>query len=95
MSASNLTRHAILRTSQRGIRPDDLELVECIGTEVESGTILLHKDAQAFERDAKKLIAQVCKRVVRAGDAIVTTYHASRTKERRRLRGADDRSLRR
>jgi hypothetical protein len=90
MCASNLSRHAVLRMSQRGIRCDDLDLVEFIGTEVEGGHLVRQKDAQAFERDAKKLINRVRqlvgKRVVRNGDAIVTAYHTSRAKERRLLR---------
>jgi hypothetical protein len=97
MSTLNPTQHAVLRMSQRGIRLDDLELVEFIGTEVEGGHLVRQSDAQAFERDAKKLIGRVRrlvgKRVVRNGDAIVTAYHAGRTKERRLLRGAEDRSL--
>jgi Domain of unknown function (DUF4258) len=91
MSALHLTRHAILRMSQRGIRLDDLEIVESIGTEVEGGYLVLQKDAQVFERDAKKAINQVRrlvgKRFVRNGDIIVTAYHAGRAKQRRLLRG--------
>lgn len=37
MSALTLTQHAIVRMSQRGIRPNDLDLIESIGTEVEGG----------------------------------------------------------
>ncbi len=97
MSALHLTKHAVLRMSQRGIRLDDLELAEFIGTEVEGGHFVRQRDAQSFERDAKKLINRVRrlvgKRVVRSGGAIVTAYHAGRSKERRLLRSADDRSL--
>lgn len=97
MSASILTRHAILRLSQRGIRADDLELAEFIGTEVEGGCLVRRKDVQAFVCELKKLADQAQrlegKRVVRPGDKVITAYHASRAKERRLLRGACDRSL--
>jgi hypothetical protein len=60
MSALHLTRHAILRMSQRGIGVDDIELVESIGTQVERGSYFLRrKDVQAFERQLKKIIDQV------------------------------------
>ena len=98
MSASHLTQHAIVRMSQRGIRPDDVELAELIGTEVEGGCLVRRKDVQAFERVLKKLADQARrlsgKRIVRPGDAIVTAYHATRNKGRRLLRGADERLLR-
>jgi hypothetical protein len=90
MSALRLTRHAILRMSQRGIRLDDVELVETFGTEVEGAHLVRQKDAQAIEREAKKLITRirrlVGKRVVRNGGSIVTAYHAGRAKQRRLLR---------
>ena len=99
MSASNPTRHAILRMSQRCIRPDDLELAELIGTEVEGGYLVRRKDVQDYERDLKQRINRARrlagKRVVRDGDAVITAYHTKPGKERRLLRGADDRSLRR
>ena len=53
MSALHLTRHAILRMSQCGIRLDDVELVEAFGTEVEGGHLVRQKDAQVFERDER------------------------------------------
>ena len=94
MAALTPTQHAILRMSQRGIRLDDLHLIDLFGTDVEGGPILLRKDAQVVEREAKKLIARVQrlvgKRVVRDGNTIVTTYHASRGDERRLLRGVYD-----
>lgn len=92
MNSSCLTQHAILRMAQRGIRLDDLELINAFGTEVESGTILLRKDAQAVERYAKKLIAQVRRnigmRMVCDVDTVITAYRANRGKERRLLWGA-------
>src|SRR5260370_34808496 len=55
MSTLSLTQHATLRMSQRGIRLDDLELAEFIGTEVEGGCLVTRKDVQSFERVLKKL----------------------------------------
>jgi ubiquinone biosynthesis protein UbiJ len=90
MSASRLTQHAIMRMSQRGIRLDDLELAELIGTEGEGGCLVRRKDVQAFERDVKRVLDKVRglegKRIVRPDDALVTASHASRAKERRLLR---------
>jgi hypothetical protein len=94
MSAANLTRHAILRMSQRGIRLNDLELAEFIGTEVEGGCLVRQKDFQALERELKRLRDQarrlVGKRVVRAGEVVITAYQANRAKEQRLLRGGSN-----
>ena len=90
MTASNLTQHAVVRLSQRGIRPGDMEILDLLGTDVEGGSILLRKDAQAFEREAKKAIARVWrlvgKRSVSEGGTVITAYHATHAKERRLLR---------
>jgi hypothetical protein len=90
MTASALTRHAVMRLSQRGIRPADLEVLHLLGTDVEDGIILLRKDAQAFECEAKKAIARVWrlvgKRSVSDGATVITAYHTTRAKERRLLR---------
>ena len=92
MSTFDLTQHAIIRMSQRGIRPDDLELAELIGTAVEGGCLVRQKDVQAFERQIKSILDQARrlagKRVVLSRDIIVTAYHANRAKERLLLRGA-------
>jgi hypothetical protein len=89
MNSLRHTQHALLRTAQRGIRLADLELINLFGTEVEGGMILMRKDAQAAERNAKKLIAQIWrnvgKRMVCDTDTVVTAYHARRSKERRLL----------
>lgn len=97
MSADHLTRHAILRMSQRGIGLDDIELVEFIGSEVEGGYLVRRKDVQAFERQLKKLWNRARRlegeRVVVEGNAVVTAYRARQGKERRLLRNTDERSL--
>jgi hypothetical protein len=90
MKSSRLTRHAVLRLSQRGVGSDDLEIIDLVGTDVEGGTILLRKDAAAFEREAKKAISRVWrlvgKRSVCDRDTVITAYHATRAKQRRLLR---------
>jgi formylmethanofuran dehydrogenase subunit C len=92
MSALNLTRHAVIRMSQRGIGLDDIALVEWIGTEVAGGHLVREKDFQDFERVLKSLRDQarrlVGKRIVREGAVVVTAYHARRREERRLLRTA-------
>jgi hypothetical protein len=83
---------------QRAIRDDDLELITLIGTEVEGGYLVREKDCQAVERQVKHLLDRVWrlrgKRCVIAEGRIVTAYHTRRTKERRLLRGAEQRSMR-
>jgi hypothetical protein len=73
-----LTRHAVLRLSQRGIRLADMEILDLLGSEVEGGAILLRKDAEAFECEAKRAISRVWrlvgKRSVRDGNTVITAY---------------------
>jgi len=96
-SVLQLTTHATTRVAQRGIASDDLELITWIGTEVEGGYLVREKDFQAFDRDLKQLRDHarrlVGKRLVIESNRLVTAYHATRSKERRLLRGAQDRSL--
>ena len=96
--AARLTAHAAVRMAQRGIKDSDLELIQSIGSEVEGGLLVRDKDFQAFDRELKRLRDRakrvVGKRVVLEGNRLVTAYHASRSNERRLLRGAFERSLR-
>jgi len=89
MSGLRLTRHAILRMSQRGVGLDDIEVIKSIGTEVEGGDLVRRKDVEAFEHQIKKLGDWARrlegKRVVVNDDIIVTAYHARQTKQRRLL----------
>ena len=93
MIDQNLTAHAALRIAQRGIRHDDLDLIQWIGTEVEGGYLVRQRDFQALERDLKRLREKVRrligKRVVIAGGTVVTAYHTQSSKERRLLRTAE------
>jgi hypothetical protein len=97
MTTLNSTTHAAARMSQRGIRDDDLELILEIGTEVEGGYIVLKKDYRAYDcelkRKRERVRRLVGKRVVVEGDRVVTAYHAEPKKQRRLIRGAEDRSL--
>ena len=92
----HLTVHATMRMSQRGIVDDGIELIKCIGTEVEGGYLVREKDFQSFDRDLKRLRDHarrlIGKRLVVEGNRLVTAYHAARSKERRLLRGAWARS---
>ncbi len=99
MSTLQITPHAAVRTAQRGIANDDLELIVFRGTEVEGGYVFREKDFQEFDRElkrrrdrARKLVG---KRVVVEGNRVVTAYHADRDKERRLLRTACDAEIRR
>jgi hypothetical protein len=93
----HLTAHAATRMAQRGLASDDLELIRWIGTEVEDGYLVREKDFQALDRELKQLRDHarrlVGKRLVVVGGRVVTAYQADRSKERRLLRGAEDRSL--
>lgn len=80
----------MIRLAQRAIRPHHLDLIKLIGTAVEDGYLVKEKDCQTFERDLKRLMERIRrlsgKRVVVAGDRIVTAYRARPRKERRLLR---------
>src|SRR5487761_1547695 len=96
MGGLTLTRHAMLRMAQRGIRADDIELITTIGIEVEGGFFVRRKDVQSFERQLRRLSEQARrlqgKRIVLANDAVVSAYHARQGKERRLLRRSAHRS---
>jgi len=91
-----LTQHAMIRMVQRAISIDDLDLIMLIGTEVEDGYLVRSKDCRAAERRLKQLLDQVRrldgKRVVVVDGKVVTAYHAHPAKERRLLRGSEERS---
>ena len=91
------TAHGALRMAQRGIGADDVALATLIGTEVEGGVLIREKDFQALDRELKQLRDHakrlVGKRLVIEAGRLVTAYHATRSKERRLLRDAQDRSL--
>jgi hypothetical protein len=96
MNSLDLTAHAVKRMAQRGLADDDVELIRWIGTEVEGGYLVREKDFQALDRELKRLRDQarklVGKRLVLAGDRLITAYHAAGSKQRLLLRGAQARS---
>jgi hypothetical protein len=97
MTVLHLTAHAALRIAQRGMRPDDLEIIHLIGTEVEGGYLVREKDFQALDRALRRFRDRarrlVGKRIVIEGKELLTAYHAERSKQRRLLRTAQDRAL--
>jgi hypothetical protein len=97
MMIGGLTQHALIRMAQRAIENDDLDLIMTIGTEVEDGYLVRAKDCQAFERMLKRLMEQVRrlngKRVVVAGDRVVTAYRARPAKARCLLRRSGQRAM--
>lgn len=86
-----LTLHALMRFAQRGFRDGDVDLVALIGTEVAGGYLVLRRDVADFERNVKILLEKlrrlIGKRLVVAGNRVVTGYHAEPRKERDLLRG--------
>jgi hypothetical protein len=86
-----------MRLAQRAIAADEVALIQWIGTEVEGGYLVREKDFQALDRSLPLLRDQarrlVGKRVVVREGRIVTAYHAARSKERRLLRAAEERSF--
>lgn len=92
MTRADLTVHAEARTSQRGIRASDLELLRLVGLPVHDGFLATDKGCEEIERQCKYLVERLRhlrgKRMVVCGGRIVTAYHASRRKERQLLRRA-------
>ncbi len=97
MSPGTISRHALGRMNQRAISPDDLALIKMIGTAVDDGYLVLNRDCQAAERELKRLLEQVRrlsgKRMVTAGDRVVTVYRAGRSTERKLVRRTEERQL--
>src|SRR6516225_6999909 len=96
MNSPQLTAHAVMRMSQRGLANDDIELIRWIGTEVEGGYLVREKDFQALDRELKQLRDRarklVGKRLVLEGDQLITAYHAAPSKQRLLLRDTQARS---
>jgi hypothetical protein len=97
MNTLALTQHAAIRAAQRGIAQSDIELIVLIGTEVEAGYFVRQKDYFEAERVVKRFLQRlrhvVGKRVVLASGRIITTYHASDSKQRRPRRRARQSNL--
>lgn len=82
--------HAIKRLRQRGMRPADVEVIVAYGTPVRDGYLLRARDVNGVILELKEMIRaleRLRKRVVIAeGQTVVTTYPASRQKQRTLLR---------
>ncbi len=89
--------HAVARFAQRALRASDAELIAEIGTAVDDGFLLRNDDAERLVRELKQLIEKLLrlrgKRLVVAGNVVVTAYHANPRKQRRLLRDAPERDL--
>ena len=87
-----LTNHAVLRLSQRGFVPSDLDLIMAIGSEVEDGFLVLKKDIQAVEQTLRALLKKLKKvegkRLVVVDGSLVTAFHASDREQCRLTRRA-------
>lgn len=91
------TKHASLRMAQRGINPNDAELIAAAGTPVADGYLFRNKDYQEVERSIKDFLQRirrlVGKRLIVADGRIVTVYHATECHQRHLLRAASDADL--
>jgi hypothetical protein len=89
-----VTDHAAIRMAQRGISLKDSDLITLIGTEVDDGYLVTAHDSQRVEHELKRLMDRIRrirgKRLVVVNGQILTAYHASRRKERRLLRHANE-----
>jgi len=92
MTRVDLTLHAEARTSQRGIRASDLDLLHLIGLPVQDGFLATDTGCEELERQCKNLLERLRhvrgKRMVVCSGRVVTAYHTSRRKERQLLRKA-------
>jgi hypothetical protein len=59
MAALALTSHAITRMAQRGIHPDDLDLILAVGTEVGDGILVRKKDVALVEHQMKAFLKRL------------------------------------
>jgi len=85
-----LTRHAVTRFDQRGIRQSDAPLIMAIGTEVEGGYLVRKTDIEQAEQDGMAdpdhLRRLQGKRMVAHGGLVTTGYHASSRKARQLMK---------
>jgi hypothetical protein len=97
MISAKLTDHAALRLAQRALRIDDMELAMMIGTEVEGGIFVRERDSAVAARElvllAQRIRHMAGLRIVHAGETAVTAYRATRRKQKRLLRHAEERNM--
>ena len=85
------SRHAQTRMQQRGVRKKDIELFLACATQVDENVYFLRLKDATREIDCRKQEIQTLERlrnrkVVVAGDMIVTCYSSGRRDQKRTLR---------
>jgi len=97
MSSLHITQHAVERLAQRSIAASDINLIMEIGSEVDDGYLVRSQDRQAVEKILKRFLNRIRrlegKRLVVSGGYIVTGYHANAREERKLLRSAPERDI--
>lgn len=90
MTALSISTHAFTRMAQRGIQPDDVDLILALGTEVDDGVLVRRKDVAVIEREMKALLKRLRriegKRLVVANGLLVTAFHATEREQSRLLK---------
>lgn len=85
-----LTRHAVQRCAQRGVRPADLELALRVGTRTDDGVLVRRADVRSRVAELKQQIDRLERLaglyVAYPDEAVVTAYRPSRRRERHILR---------
>jgi hypothetical protein len=81
--------------AQRGIRPEDTDLIVMIGTPTEDGYFVREKDYQKLEHAIKQWLGNfrrvVGKRLVVRNGRVITAYHVNGRSRRRVLRKSRER----
>lgn len=91
MNGPVLSRHAEARIRQRGLRESDIEVILQVATQVaEDAWVVTRQDAARETARLKRRFATIerlhGKKVIMAGDTLVTVYHAQSPGPRRRRR---------
>jgi hypothetical protein len=86
---TTLTKHALARVRQRGLRERDVDFILRFGTDTGDGVILSARDAQQVIAEAKRYIGLAerlkNKMVVDDGNVIITVLHTDRRQQHRLL----------
>lgn len=84
----DLTRHAIERCQQRGIKENDIDLIAEYGTPTPEGILLTGKDILKFEQESKKILNRLQKLkdifLATTDDDLVKTVFRATRKQRRK-----------
>ena len=86
----NITPHALRRLRQRGLYPEDLDLIVEHGTETNDGYFLRRIDVEAVEISQRRIIERLYKLegkfIVVEGADVISAYHPTRKKKQKILR---------